>query len=171
MACPNCGSQILPDQKFCRSCGANAQVTTNPLVEPAQFGNQEMKSATPGKGGMHRTNRFMLWGFIAMFVGVAIGIIGKKLVHDDLVTVIGILISVVGMFLTVYPHLVPSDRGRHAKLSPQPEPLLTQSQPSKALPQESPMQYVPSITERTTDLLKTPVAVTPRQKEDGDSHS
>lgn len=169
MVCPKCGSQILPEQKFCRSCGVSVQVTTNPLVESAQFGNLEITSTTTVKRGTHRTNRFMLWGFIAMLVGVAIGIIGKKLVHDDLVGVIGILISLVGMFLMVYPHLVPSGRGREARLSPQPEPLLP-AQPTKALPRESPIQYVPSVTERTTNLLETPAA-TPRQEENKDQHS
>jgi hypothetical protein len=170
MACPKCGSQILPEQKFCRSCGASVQVTTNPLIEPAQFGNLEITSTSTVKAEAQRTRRFMLWGFIAMLVGVAIGVIGKKLLQEDLIAVIGILISLVGMFLSAYPHLVPSDRGTHATLPPQPE-RLTPAHPPKALPKESPMQYVPSITERTTNLLRTPEAATPRQKEDEGSHS
>ena len=170
MACPKCGLPALPDQKFCRSCGASLQVTTNPLIEHAAFVTPEINSTIAVKGGTHRTNRFMLWGMIAILVGVAIGVIGKKLIQEDLVAVIGILISLVGMFLSAYPHLAPSNRGRHAKLSSQPEPL-PPAPPTKSLPQERPVQYAPSITEGTTDLLETPAARTPRQKEDGVSHS
>ena len=168
MACPKCGLPTLPDQKFCRSCGASLQVNTNPLEERAPSSTAEVRSTI--KGGTQRTNSFMLWGFIAMLVGVAIGVIGKKLIEEDLVAVIGILISLVGMFLMVYPHLAPSNRGRDSRLSTQPEPL-AQAPPNKALPNERPIEYVPSITERTTNLLKTPAAPTPREKEDRDSHS
>ena len=45
-----------------------------------------------------------------MFIGVAIGVIGKKLVHDDIVTVVGILLALAGMFMTAYPYLAPSRR-------------------------------------------------------------
>jgi hypothetical protein len=101
----------------------------------------------------------MLWGFIVMFVGVAIGVIGKKLLHDDLVGTIGILISLAGMFATVYPHLSQSPR-RRSRLTPNadPEPLI-QSLPTKELV-ENKMEYIPSITERTTNLLDTPTSAT-----------
>jgi hypothetical protein len=88
-----------------------------------------------------------------MFIGVAIGVIGKMLVHEEVVTVVGVLVSLAGMFLTVYPYLSPSLRRIYVSTaSSQPE-VPTQSQPGY-LPQESSIEYVPSVTERTTDLLK-----------------
>lgn len=160
MTCPKCGLPALPDQKFCRTCGASLQVTTNPLVEPAALADQESISELNFKDESHPTHRWMLWGFIVMFVGVAIGVIGKKF-HYDVFAVVGILMSLVGIFLSVYPHLTPATRRKHSdRLSAEPEQL-TQSQPVSALQNESPIQYVPSITERTTNLLKTPAAPTP----------
>ena len=58
------------------------------------------------KGEKQRANRWVLWGVIIMFIGV----IGKKLIHEEIVTVVGILTSLAGMFLTVYPYLSPSPR-------------------------------------------------------------
>ena len=84
----------------------------------------------------------MLWGFIIMFIGVAVGIIGKKLVHQELVTVVGA----------------------------QPD-ILSQSQPGKYLPPERTIEYVPSITERTTNLLENSAVAQPKQKEDGESQA
>jgi hypothetical protein len=96
----------------------------------------------------------MLWGFIVMFVGVAIGVVGKKLLHDDLVATIGILISLAGMFATVYPHLSQSPRRRPRPTpSSDPEPLI-ESLPTKELV-ENKIEYIPSVTERTTNLLDT----------------
>ena len=113
----------------------------------------------------------MLWGFIIMFIGVAVGIIGKKLMHEDLVTVVGALVSILGMFLTVYPYLSSSPR-RKVDSIPSSEPdILSQSQPGKYLPPERTIEYVPSITERTTNLLENSAVAQPKQKEDGESQA
>jgi hypothetical protein len=169
MNCPKCGLQILPDQKFCRSCGDSLQMVTRPLAE---FDT----ASRPGKAPVAsfprqqlRTDRLALWGFIIMFMGAAIGVIGKKLMHDEIVTVVGVLISLAGMFLSAYPYLSPSSPEKYdSSASTQPEEL-TPSQSTKHLPQESDIEYVPSITERTTDLLKTPTATRPKQKQGGES--
>lgn len=168
MTCPKCGLQTLPEQKFCRSCGAGLQMTTHPLAEPATASGLERSPAITYKDETQRANRLMLWGFIIMFVGAAIGVLGKKLMHDEAVTVVGVLISLGGMFLTVYPYLSPAPRPKYGSSpSSQPE-ALTQSQPTKKLPQASAIEYVPSITERTTDLLKNSAATRPKQKESGE---
>lgn len=168
MSCPKCGLQTLSEQKFCRSCGASLQMTTQPLAEPTALSELPR---TPGLILTHdnqRTNRLVLWGLIIMLVGVAIGVIGKKLIHEDLVTVVGVLVSLAGMFLTVYPFLSPSRAKRQSSSSAQPE-VLTPPQPPKTLPQESNAEYVPSITERTTDLLKNSAPTRSNEKANRES--
>lgn len=125
MNCPKCKSQTLADQKFCRSCGTSLQMTTQPLAEHAVSDPATAPAITPG--GQQRANRLLLWSFIMMFIGVAIGVIGKKLIHDEIVTVVGVLISLAGMFLAVYPFLSPPLLRKHDSSSSQPE-VLTQSQ-------------------------------------------
>jgi len=99
-----------------------------------------------------------------MFVGVAIGVIGKKLMHEEIVTVIGILMSLAGMFLTGYPYLRPSSRKDSRSASSSRE-LTKQSPPVNQLP-EGRTDYVPSITERTTDLLKSSEVRRSKEKDD-----
>ena len=165
MNCPKCGLQTVSDQKFCRSCGASLQMITQPLAEPATASDLEGTQAFIFKDEKRRATRLVLWGIIIMFIGAAIGVIGKKLVHDEIVTVVGVLVSLAGMFLSVYPYLSPSPPKKYDSIpSSQPE-ALTQSRPTKYLPQESNIEYTPSITERTTDLLKNPSAKVPRRKE------
>ena len=169
MNCSKCGLQILPDQRFCRSCGESLQMITQPLVENATVSELEMRSASSLKDDNQRPSRLMLWGFIIMFIGVAVGIIGKKLMHQDMITVVGALVSIAGMFLTAYPYLAPSSR-RKVDSSPSSQPnILSQSQPGKYLPPESNIEYVPSISERTTDLLRNAAVTRPEHKEDSDS--
>jgi len=100
-----------------------------------------------------RSNSFVLWGFVTLLIGAAIGVVGKKLLHQDIVTVVGVLISLVGMFLTVYPFLSPARPRKNASRSPSTPEGLTSSTPSKHLAGAS-TEYIPSITERTTDLLQ-----------------
>ena len=163
MNCPKCGLQTLPEQKFCRSCGANLQMITQPLAEHATVSDLKSRPAISFRD--QRANRVLL-GFIMMFIGVAIGIIGKKLMHKELITVVGALVSVAGMFLVAYPFLLPWPPKKYdSSPSSQPE-VLIQSQPTKSLPQGINSEYLPSITERTTDLLKSSATTSPREEED-----
>jgi hypothetical protein len=170
MNCPKCGLQALPEQKFCRSCGASLQITTQPLAEQVAVSELQRTPVRIVAPDHHRTNRLMLSGFILLFVGAAIGVIGKKLIHADVITVVGILISLAGMFLTVYPHLSPSRARHEPSRSTEPE-VLSQPRPPRTLPERSNAEYVPSITERTTDLLKNSAARRSTEEERRESQS
>ena len=99
-----------------------------------------------------------------MFVGAGIGVVGKKLMHEDIVTVAGILMSLAGMFLAVYPYLVPPRAKQDISPRSQPEELAA-FQPPKSLLEERTIDYVPSINERTTNLLENRPAARPKHKE------
>jgi hypothetical protein len=162
MICPSCGSQRVQGQKFCRSCGANLQVTTQRLEEPAGLSNSQDSTAIEPTSTARRANNWMLWGFVMLFIGAAIGVVGKKLLHQEIVTVAGILMSLLGMFLTVFPYVVPA---RAAKRSAQrPSQGAESATPSALTPGNT--EYLPSVTERTTDLLEPSAAARRSRGED-----
>ena len=169
MNCSKCGLQTQPDQRFCRACGASLQMITQPLDESATVSELERTPAISVNDEKQGVNTTTLLGFIIMFIGVVVGIVGKKLIHEEIVTVIGALVSVAGMFLTAYPYLSPSSRQKFdSRRFSQPE-VLVQPQEDKYLPQERNIEYVPSITERTTNLLENSAATRAKRKEDGES--
>ena len=89
MNCPTCGlQQALADQKFCRSCGASLQMITQPLAD-APASDLERTPAIIFKDEKRGTSRLVLWGLIIMFIGAALGITGKMLIHDEIVTFTG----------------------------------------------------------------------------------
>jgi hypothetical protein len=167
MNCPKCGLPALSDQKFCRSCGAG-MMTTQPLTNQALVSDLETAPAVLSKDGTQRASGLVLWAFIIMFIGVAIGVIGKKLMHDEIVTVVGVLLSLAGMFLTAYPYLSPPRQKRSDSSPASKAEVLPQSQPTTYLPQGSSTEYIPSITERTTHQLKNPPETIPRRDKGGE---
>lgn len=143
MKCPGCELPVTTDQKFCRSCGTDLQGTDVAVV---------------GSIGVdaERTNHLMLLGFVVMFAGAAVGVVGKMLLHIDAVTVIGVLAALAGMFVVVYPSLNPPRRRRQTfDPATQPEIFLP-AEPTKKLTSMNEADFIPSVTEPTTDLLKTP---------------
>ena len=153
MDCPNCGLETQANQKYCRSCGAGLQMTTQPLTRQGAIPDFESQAAISRNEENHPGNNLAVWGFMIMFIGVAIGVIGKMLLHQDLITVIGVLVSLAGMFISAYPYLsTPARQQSDSNLTSQAK--VAKSSPRvKQLPEESDIEYVPSITERTTNLL------------------
>jgi hypothetical protein len=98
-----------------------------------------------------------------MFVGAAIGVVGKKLIYQDIVTVIGVLVALAGMLVSVYPFVNPS-RSKHRGSPSAESEVEALPEPPKSLPHERPFEYVPGVTERTTDLLTNSPA--PRKRAD-----
>ena len=163
MTCPKCGAETVPDQRFCRSCGAKLRTVTERLPEPTATSPAE-GTAVIFDDEVQRRNRLVAWGFIMMFVGVAIGVVGKKLMHDEIVTVVGILMSLMGILVTSLPYLWPSSR-QNLRATPASERKLQKQSQSPNQLTEGRVDYVPSITERTTDLLESSEVGRHKQKD------
>ena len=168
MNCPKCGLQTLPDQRFCRSCGTNVQITTRPLTEHSTVTDLGVAPRIERKVPKQLANLLRRSGFLVMFIGLVIGVIGRMLMHDDTVATVGVLVSIAGMFFIAYPYLSPSPRQEQDSGPASKRELDIQSHPKQYFPRETNTEYGSSITERTTDLLKSPAASRPGQNEDRD---
>src|SRR4029434_4178498 len=141
MNCPICGTQILPDQSYCRSCGADLNDAVLPFA------------ASNTRDG-HRTGRFVFVAFTIMFIGAAIGVMGKMILRNDMITVFGVLLSFAGMLLAVYPFLVPrSSKATAAEPSTRGDGAF-RARPTMQLRDAPALDNIPSVIENTTDLLK-----------------
>lgn len=131
MNCPDCGTPILNDQQFCRSCGAQVAA-----AEPRPFNPR-------------------LAGLAMAFGGIMIALVGS-FVELRAVLFLGVIISIAGMFfVAAYPMLRSSFNRRSGALK-QPDSL-PHAPTTKKLAPVGDFEYVPaSVTERTTNLLKEP---------------
>lgn len=136
MNCPNCGSQTKADQHFCRECGAS-------LAEG------EKRSFNPRAWG--------LLILILLFGGLMITMTGKML---DLrwLAFTGFFIIIGSLFSAAALSLWRQTRPRKRKTvsSPQPESFERADTTNKLFPLGANDDFIPSVTEPTTELLKTP---------------
>ena len=136
MNCPNCGSLTLADQQFCRSCGAGLIADERRRSIPPQF-----------------------WGLVMAFGGILLAMTGKM---TDLrwLLLAGVFISVGGMFLTAALSLLRQSRPRKRKNIPShqsPQAFSKADTTNKLLPVGE-NDFIPSVTEVTTNLLEIPVS-------------
>lgn len=138
MNCTNCGTPTLAEHEFCRSCG------------------------TPLSPHKPRGFRPQVWGFALltlMFGGLMVAMTGKML---DLrwLTFTGVFICMGGMFLMAAFAMYRQSRPkkRRSQRSTLPVSLDNAGTTNKLLPLGE-NDFIPSVTESTTNLLATPSAV------------
>lgn len=135
MNCPNCGSTTSADQQFCRSCGES--LTTD---EPR-------RSTAP-----------QFWGLVMAFGGILLAMSGK-IADLRWLLFAGVFLSIGGMFLIAALSILRQSRPRKHKaiVSPQRSESLSPADTTNKLLPIGEFDYIPSVTENTTDLLKEPV--------------
>lgn len=157
MHCPNCGTQVSAEQKFCRACGlelqAIARLVTQQLAEktgavPTQTG------ATPSA----RMFRFLFAGFCVSMCGGTLLTVNNVLDIDRIFNLHAMFLVLIGALLALYgviaPKLHPPQMIAHLL---QPAELPAADTTSK-LALESGAEPGSSVVEHTTRTLEPVVA-------------
>jgi hypothetical protein len=151
MHCPNCGKQTSLDQKFCRSCGMKLETSAKALAEHLSVtGFDKSAAQADEKLLLSRLYKMLLWGIIAFISGLALLAVGKDY---RIISVMGLLIMLAGVLVSAYGVLSPL---KSAALSGgrSSEPKTLKQSETKQLPPESFHEPIPTVTERTTNLLE-----------------
>ncbi|MGH9941742.1 MAG: hypothetical protein ACRD9R_05195 [Pyrinomonadaceae bacterium] len=156
MFCPSCGEQTTVEQKFCRGCGTGLEKIWETLAEQASVGDQ-MTAETDARLDA-RARRIERWRDAALylFFAVIFGAILWGVVYELMIkkgaflTGLGFLIFLFAAAATAIlsAHL---DEVKEAKKKRGPASL--PPEPTAPLLSESRIEPIPSVTERTTDLL------------------
>jgi hypothetical protein len=153
MYCPNCGTTISTEQKFCRSCGLGLEKIAQSLVEQIPTRLEESLQ--------ERKDRIERWGVAALSV-FGLGIISVALYHIVKMMIEGRFLEGLGYIalmivlgcglLSAILFAKAQEVGKvktKARLSPSEEPTNTTA---KLLPPEA-VEFTSSVTEGTTELL------------------
>lgn len=153
MYCPNCGNKTATDQKFCRACGLGLEKIVQTLGEqlPARLD----QSLTARKERLEKLGIGALSVFGLGILGFLLYAVGQKLwPQGSLLAVLamaGLVIMLGCGLLSVILFARAKELGEQAnKRQPQPNEL---SNSTKELLPEGRFEPVPTVTERTTELL------------------
>ena len=154
MYCPNCGKTNSAEQKFCRSCGLSLEKAVQSLAE--QLPSLELDKNLRGRQrSVDRLITIVAGSAISIVVvGVLLGIIyGIMIVKGEIIVGLFLLAFIVGMILfallSMYRDSLRKAAGKRQLTEPAP-PFVADT---GELLSESLGEPIPSVTERTTELL------------------
>jgi len=154
MFCPNCGTQNSIEQNFCRACGLSLEKTALSLSE--QLPAKVDQSLQAQKDRLEKLGVAALSVFGLGFLGFVLYLVVQKImVKGDLLTVLGMLgFLIMAAFGLVSVFLFARAKELGAKSTKrQQQNLSSGSRPTKELMSEGHFEPVPTVTERTTELL------------------
>ena len=157
MYCPNCGNKSSTEQKFCRSCGLSLEKVTQTLVEQLPMKVSESLQ--------EQKDRLEKWGVAALSVfGLGVlclllyGIVYKVMMTQGKVTgglaLLGLVVMLGCGVLSVilFAKAKEVEEAKTKRRLSVPEDL-TQRETTRELLPEGRLEQIPSVTERTTELL------------------
>ena len=157
MYCPNCGNKTSVEQKFCRSCGLSLEKIAQSLAE--QLPTQLDESLQAQKEKIERLGFYALCIFGAGVLSLILyGVVYKLMliegkIFDGLMTLAFIALIACGLLAVIlFAHANELGKDKSKRQLPQPDEL-PQGETTSKLQPETHLQPLPSVTERTTELL------------------
>jgi hypothetical protein len=154
MYCPNCGKQTAPDQKFCRACGLGLDKVAQSLGEqlPARIDETLLaRKERFEKLGVAALSVFGL-GLLSIFTYLA----GKELIEKgdlrEALFTLGLFVMFACGLISVFLFAKAKDLGDKARQRQIPSATEKPGSTKELLP-EGDFEPVPTVTERTTELL------------------
>jgi hypothetical protein len=156
MFCPNCGKSTSAEQKFCRSCGLSLEKTVQSLGEQLAAGDLD-KNLQDKQRKVERWLK-IVGGSVISLVTISMlgGMIYKMIiVEGNVLEGLGFLGFILGLitFALLVMYRQSLVKKSASRLSTPTSPLPQAEHTDKLLP-EPYLEPLPSVTERTTELLE-----------------
>ncbi len=146
MLCPNCGTRTTNEHKFCRGCGMNLEPVSRALATHLSPGGAARAKAE--RCAARRMRAGLLLG-----VGIVLlGLLTLSVLTGRGFKLIGVVIALLGLLVALFAVLRPPRSVKSLDEGDAP-PELEGAPTTSRLLHERTIEPVPSITERTTELL------------------
>ncbi|HKP39164.1 MAG TPA: zinc ribbon domain-containing protein [Pyrinomonadaceae bacterium] len=154
MHCPGCGNESTVDQKFCRKCGFNLEPVGKLFVPDNESAQVELTKAERESLLVRHMFRWMSWGGIALLIGVVLLVVSKQVFPSPLIALPASFFLIAGIVMASYGVFSAIGRGTKLPLEKAPK------SPNELRPADTTNELdvaripVPSVTERTTQLIE-----------------
>jgi hypothetical protein len=156
MHCPSCGKEST-SEKYCRSCGMDLEAVSKLVA--SHLSPEELKAFRDEseKAVLARMVKWMMWGFLVLGIGLIFLITQKTFVQDRLIGLLASIFILGGTGIAGYGVLAAIRDGaktRRSVTEPNIQPKeISAAKTTASLPEERIPLPVPSVAERTTELL------------------
>ena len=151
MLCPNCGTRMTNEHKFCRNCGMNLEPVARALAAHLSPGGAALASAA--REAERRVMRHRIRGLAAGVVTILFGLLLLSLLPGKGFQILGVAAALMGLVTAIMCIISPMRTAYNAAGEYAPPAPDTAAPPTGRLLHEQTFEPVPSVTERTTDLL------------------
>jgi len=155
MYCPKCGKTNSTDQNFCRSCGLQLEKVMQSLGEQLSSGTHA-KTTAEKRRKLDKLIQIIAGGTVSIFVvSVIWGIIYSIIiVKGEVFAGLIFLIVILGLVLFALLALYRDSLLKRSTKRENEQPMLQANDTGKIL-SEGRLDPLPSVTDRTTELLRT----------------
>jgi hypothetical protein len=156
MHCPNCGKPADADQQFCRACGMSLETVGKLVAEHSSIPQPQQRSdkAEREREIVHKMFNWIIWGMIIMGLGIVMLLVNKSFNIGEALKFASTLMILGGAGVAAGGTLSAMKQGA-AISSKKPLDQISGSVDTKSLPTKPFPASLPSVTERTTNLLPT----------------
>ena len=155
MHCPSCGNESSIDQKFCRRCGLSLEPVSKLIAQDRSDQSLELDKAERERMVVRQMFRWITWGLIVIGAGVLMLVVNKGFDLGKWIGLAASLLLFAGTGLTAYGVIsavgkAGSEALKGGDADRKPEKI---SPTTKELADKGPPSPLPSVTERTTQLI------------------
>ena len=155
MLCPNCGTRGSSEHKFCRRCGMNLEPITQALAEHRATGGAVLTREEEERRALARLASGMTWGLVLFFVGLLLLAVAKMFALGRFGMLAGLLVTLVGGLVATIAAFAPMRAAAGSARALKNPDALPDAKTTGRLLDEPPHEPLPTITDRTTELLKS----------------
>jgi sulfite exporter TauE/SafE len=157
MHCPNCGKPADADQQFCRACGMRLETVGRLVAEHTSTELPERKSshAELERQIVGRMFSWITWGMIILGIGVVILVFNKSFSIGNWLRFISTVICLLGVGVATAGLLKAMKQGVSISGKKPVDQISGPAKDTNSLPTRPIPASLPSVTERTTQLLPT----------------
>jgi cytochrome c biogenesis protein CcdA len=166
MHCPSCGAETTLEQRFCRSCGMDLETVSKLVAAHSSPEKLKLEKSLTENAIRQRRYQSLRWGMLLFILGTAALSVVKTLALNQTFKLIALSLLFLAMGVMFFGVFTPTrdNASKPGKVSgPGRTGELPEAEATKELPSARIPVPVPSITERTTQLLATEEAGKPRE--------